>query len=86
MLEEAGVPAGNILDIVLTNITSPPSLRPAEGSIVFQVKTTEGFMVEEQGTGLGVVNKKPSRISNTSAGISPSYFELSYFANYTIQF
>ena len=50
------IPANAIFNLLFTSITSPTSLRPADGSIEYEVLTADGYTIEAQSTGLDVVN------------------------------
>jgi hypothetical protein len=51
------IPAGAVVEIMFTNITSPSSTRPTAGSIEYTLKTAAGAFVEEQLTGLILANR-----------------------------
>lgn len=72
--------------IDLTRVTSPPSLRPASGSISYSVTTNSGAGIEAQATGLAVGNTEPGVMKSALAAAVPSFMEKGAPANYTIKF
>lgn len=86
LASKANIPAGNKIDITFTNITSPYSLRPVNGSTVYSLTTTDGYTIETYENDLKIVNKFLGSIEATTAGVSPDYFERNKTANYTLSF
>lgn len=80
------IPAGNKIDITFTNITSPDSLRPVNGSVVYSLTTAEGYTIETFSDDLNIKNEFLGSIDVTTAGVSPDYFERNKTANYTFSF
>lgn len=76
--------------MTLTKVTSPPSLRPADGPVRYKVISgndrSRGQDIEAQYVGPTVVNKIAGVIQTNSADATPSYFEKGAPANYTISF
>ena len=50
------IPADSILVFTLTNITSPPSTRPAVGSVTYAVNTKDGYPMESLSSGIPIQN------------------------------
>ena len=80
------IPEGSIINIVITNLTSPPSMRPVNGSIAYQVMTKDGYTIEALSQGLTIKNSNYSLLAPGSVGISPDYYEKNTSANYTVSF
>jgi hypothetical protein len=74
------------LIVELTEISSPPSLRPAVGSISYKIRTNSGSGVEEQTEGLSVGNTQPGVMKSELASAVPNFMEKGAPANYTIKF
>lgn len=72
--------------MVLTKISSPASLRPADGSIRYKVTTTEGQDIEALTDGEIITNRDPAIMLASQAGALPSYMERGAAANYSITF
>lgn len=72
--------------LVLTKISSPSSLRPADGAIRYRVTTSDGQAIEEFNEGEIISNKDPAIMLASQAGALPSYMERGAKANYTISF
>ena len=70
----------------MTRVTSPPSLRPATGSVTYTVTTNSGAGIEAQSTGLPVGNTEPGIMQSVLAAAVPSFMEKGAPANYTIKF
>ena len=70
----------------MTNIPSLPSTRPVNGSIEVKILTYDGYMIEEQLTGLPIQPNKVAVLDVNTLGISPNYFETNSSANYTMVF
>lgn len=84
--KKANIPAGNKIDITFTNITSPYSLRPVNGSVVYSLTTAEGYTIETYSNDLKIKNEFLGNIDVSTAGVSPDYFERNKTANYTFSF
>ena len=54
------IPAESVILLVLTKISSPASLRPADGSIRYKVTTSDGQAIEELNEGEIITNKDPA--------------------------
>ena len=46
LVSSVKIPVGTIINIRLTHVTSPTSLKPADGSISYEVTTAAGHTVE----------------------------------------
>ena len=83
---QASIPAGAIINVRLTDVTSSNSLRPTEGSVKYAVYTKAGDMVEATEASLTIENKEIGKLKMQNAGVTPSYWEKKQEANYTIAF
>jgi hypothetical protein len=48
------IPADSVLKFTITNVTSPPSKRPAIGSVTYAVNTKDGFPMESLNSGITI--------------------------------
>ena len=87
------IPAGANVQLILTDVTSAPTLRPAEGAVQYSAVTAEGDAVEataaypDHPVELEVVNKYPGDLAaKGGAGATPDYWEKNATANYNVAF
>jgi hypothetical protein len=71
---------------MLTEVTSPTSLRPVEGAISYQIVDSEDYLIEAISDGATVGNTETGYIDPATAGVTPDYWENNVLANYTLAF
>lgn len=71
---------------MLTEVTSPKSLRPVEGAISYSIRNSDDYMIESISEGAKVGNNETGIIDPASAGVTPDYWENNVLANYTLAF
>ena len=69
--------------ITLTDISSPITMRPTTGTVVYSVVTADGNAVESMTTDLTFQNTEWGTLDRSLIEISPSYWEKAKPANYS---
>ena len=69
----------------ITNIKTPPSFEPTIDSIIYEVFTTSGNLIEELLEGYPIVNTEPGELSPYKNGLLPDEFQANYETNYTLE-
>ena len=80
------IDGGSIIQLMLTNVTSPSSFRPLDDQIQYRVTNTDGDLIETMMSGLEVQNSLQGAINPNRAGILPDYWDNNVLANYTLGF
>jgi hypothetical protein len=71
---------------MVTEITSPDSLKPLSGEITYQITDSDGYQIESLVQGLVVQNTELGYFNETFSGITPDYWDSNVLANYTFSF
>lgn len=71
---------------MVTEITSPDSLKPLSGEIGYYITDSKGYMIEKLTKVITVQNTELGLFNTTFSGITPDYFDSNVKANYTFSF
>lgn len=71
------IPAISIINFMVTEITSPDSLKPVSGEIGYYITDSQGFMVEKLTKTITVQNTELGLFNTTFSGITPDYWDSS---------
>lgn len=61
-LQTTVIPKLSANQFIMTDIASLPSMRPVEGSISFQIQSSNGNVIEAIDTGMAIFNRAPGQI------------------------
>ena len=85
-LQTAGrIDSGEEFMFRITNIKNPPSFEPTPASIIYEVFTTNGNLIEELLEDYPIVNTEPGALSPYKNGLLPDEFQANYETNYTLE-
>ena len=85
-LQFTQIEPNSLVDLLITDVVSAPSLAPSNGSIIYKALTSTNFVIEGKDSGFVVTNTEPGALSNVSTEIVPTYFEKDSFSVYTLSF
>lgn len=84
------IPAGELIQIMITEVYPSSSLRPATESVYYESRTANGTLIEqlteEDEYLVEIVNTEAGLLNSSIVEVLPSYMEKNEFANYTFSF